>query len=121
MWVLITQAIPCHTSYALHNYQSQGILASDCITVIISIFNYLIMWNAGNVQLTKEESSQITETFFKQNIISIILSSIPDYATYLSYKCVSHIINVLSELVLTSNKFLTQVRSFHRLLTSIDV
>lgn len=111
MWVLIVHALPCHSTYALHQYNTQGILASEIIASIVSMLNFIIIWNTNNVQLTKEEIASMTEQMNQENVISMVIQSLQEYIMYTSYKCVSHVLNMFSELVLTSNKFLLQVNS----------
>lgn len=108
MWILIIQATPCHTTYSLHNYQAQGVFISDFISIIISIINYMIIWNTGNLNLSKDEMNIILDVMLKENFITMILITIQDFINFISYKCLNHLCNILSELILTSNHFLIQ-------------
>jgi hypothetical protein len=110
MWTLITQAIPCHTTYHLYNYHSQGILVGEYLTIIISILNYMIIWNTGtHLNLTKEELGVILDILLKENFISTIFNNLQEYIHLISLKAINQLLNILSELVLTSNQFLSQV------------
>ena len=109
MWVLVMQASPCHSSYQLHHLQTQGQLAGEFLSCLISTINYLIIWLAGSVSLSKEENQMISEQLLRHNIISQLLGSSGDFSSFIPMKSVSRLMNVLSELVLTNTKFMNQV------------
>lgn len=55
------------------------------------------------------KSPSLLDALYQSNVIPIILSTASSYSDLISPKYVTFLLNILSELVLTSSKFLTQV------------
>ena len=111
---MLTQANSscCHTVYALYGYATPSVYTQHLITLIAYLFHHIITWMVNTtIPLPKQDIQLLLEQSYKQNIIAMIISQhMVTYSTYLNSYCLSYFMNICSEFVLTSSKFLNQVK-----------
>lgn len=108
MWIEVTQASMPHCNYELYGVQSRGHWEASVLTAQSSVINHIVAWIASGLVTSKDEIQAVLEALYRSNTIKQILSRASLLSPFLSHKCMHHVINIMSELVLTSSKFLTQ-------------
>ena len=112
MWGLVTQSQSAAggDTWIEPNALSPGHIVNSILSASSSILR-TIMHSIGNITATdaqNKESQAILEGIYKTQFIKCFLEAMRIYGSKLSDDTITCIIHVLSELVLTSSKFITQ-------------
>eukprot|EP01038_Epipyxis_sp_PR26KG_P006132 gene6132-8455_t len=116
-WSLITQSCTTHNQHHIQmlgdDIKSYGAVVSGILDAASSflrtVVNKLINQNTNHNNNEEDDHIQnIFEAIHKTQLISCLIDATRAYGSNLSAACISAITNVLSELVLSRPKFLTQ-------------
>jgi hypothetical protein len=111
-WSLVTQSSQQGNSYnnnSLESSASYGALAghlNEACSIVLRNVMYMVV--AGDPGL-KEESSAALEAAYRHHLTGRVVEACTHYGSSLSGRCVAAVLSGVSELVLTSSKFLVQV------------
>ena len=101
------------------------LFCQEVISAYTYTYHHYVNWISSSVFLSKDDTQSALESLYSNNIISSLLQLAKRHShivpqpeedatagmSVLTYKCISHMMNIWSELVLTSSKFLNQVNS----------
>lgn len=93
---------------ALLALQDAGLWAAAALSQAAALVHHVLLWLAAGLRLPREDAQQALETLYRQQAVRLLLQTAAAYGAQLSHKCAHHLVNALSELVLTSSKFLAQ-------------
>lgn len=123
-------SVPCHSFYTagnLHDALMDDFVdpsrfatawSQELVTSYIYTLHHYVNWISSGVFLSREESQQVFEVFYTSHFIPMLLQLMRDKCStgpksaMWNMKTVSQWMNICSELVLTSSKFLQQVNFF---------
>lgn len=105
MWIVTTQS----NLESIYNDENDNINNNISDLILSSIGNILrgLMTCISNSSNNKD-SQLLLEAINKTQLLKCLVESIKTYGSSLSNHCITSIVHVLSELVLTSSRFLTQ-------------
>jgi hypothetical protein len=84
----------------------QGQWIGQVLAAATSLLNHLVTWVTSGLFVQKEDAQQLLELLYSLSFVPLLLHNARNYGNYFSGKTVSQMLNVLSELVLSSSKFL---------------
>lgn len=93
---------------ALLALQDAGLWAAAALSQAAALVHHVLLWLAAGLRLPREDAQQALETLYRQQAVRLLLQTAAAYGAQLSHRCAHHLVNALSELVLTSSKFLAQ-------------
>ena len=117
LWGLITQSFHKNNNNSadlddVHSSSnSYGALVGNTLeSCCVILRNIMCLIVGADENASKEDVQAVLEAIYRSHIIDRLLEACKMYGANISGKCVAALVNVLSELVLSSSKFLAQVR-----------
>eukprot|EP01039_Chlorochromonas_danica_P000352 gene348-377_t len=107
-WVSLVHAASCQSACVLQGLHGQGQLIGQIMATIISIANHVITWVTSGFIAHKDDAQYLFEQIYKLSLIPILLKMAKAFGHYLTGKAIGQLMNLLSELILSSSKFLLQ-------------
>ncbi len=114
MWALVAQPYLRFTSSeeAEENPSGHGLLVAQTVEACsIVLRNVVCIVVAGDSSAAKEDAQAALEAIYRTHAVARLVEACRVYGASLSEKCVSAVVTGLSELVLSSSKFLSQVKT----------
>lgn len=78
------------------------------VAAVTSVLNHIITWVTSGLLAQKEDAQHLIEQTYSLCFVPALINCAKISGNALSGKCISQLMNVLSELVLSSSKFLLQ-------------
>lgn len=101
-------AHPCQSTYTLQSLGSQGLWTGQVIGAATSLLNHIITWVTSGLLTQKEDAQYLLEQIYTVSFLPTLLLGAKVYGNGITGKSINQLLYVLSELVLSSSKFLSQ-------------
>jgi hypothetical protein len=109
MWALITQSSGKHSTADPEGLTAHGSLVGRTVEACAVILRNIVLVTVAVDGAAKEDSQAALESLYKSHTISRLVDACKQYGTSLSPRCVALLVCTMSELALSSSKFLAQV------------
>jgi hypothetical protein len=126
LWITATHSSPIQSPLTLSSLQGDHALCSEAFASMALSLHHIVNWVTSGIFLGKDESLVFLDELHKTRLIPQLLHATTGFASSdssslsnadvsaLSVKCQSNLLSVWSELVLSTSKFLSQVREIQR-------
>jgi hypothetical protein len=109
MWALITQSSGKHSTADPEALTAHGSLVGRTVEACSVVLRNVVLITIAPDAAAKEDSQAALESLYKSHSVARLVDACKQYGASLSPRCVALLVCTLSELALSSSKFLAQV------------